>query len=225
MSMTDKPKRKNLSPDELLQQANLLYRGNEAFVRSKSPKVYPESEIIANLYYQSGFSISSERLQNPRRNRFTEFFAIFFMSSVLLSVGLFGFMSFSAKLALEFQWVLLCPAITIMPVFLFMMFLGFAVMVNLWKIAVTSDKVIQKRISSLLQHGKLITGKRTPYGEGRLVISRFNTGKNECIDVSYISPKTGKLSRLTWYTTRYTGIQVDDTVILLYLNDDCVIVL
>ena len=213
MSMTDKRKRKNLSPDELLQQAKLLHPENEAFVRGETKNFYNHTEILANLYHRLGFPTWHDSLQKPQRNRFLQFVISLILITFVVGLGLF----ITVGVYQMSDVVLLCR-LPIIGIFAYITIGGMMGIRNLWNIATTSKKKMNAHIAKLVKEGRFITGTV-------VWIGRDSSNKRPSVDLSYILPKNGKMRKLSWHSTEYRSVQKGDNLILLYLNDKSVIVL
>jgi hypothetical protein len=226
--MSDKSKRKNSSPEELLQQAKLLHPENGAFIRGETKNLPHKAELLANLYSQAGFTISDKNLQATRRNRLQEFsFILIGFTFPCSCAGLIVITSYVHAFVTQYKPSLLLNGLIILPFALLFAYIGIGSIGNLWRIATTSEQKIQARIVNSIKNGKFIMGKATEQGEGRFVIAGRSGSYSESksFDLSYISPDTGKLHRISWHSLQYRTINIDDDIILLYLNNNCVIVL
>ena len=219
--MTDKPKRKNLSPDELLQQAKLLHPENEAFVRGETKNLYAKPEIYANLYDKKGFPLNPENLRDTKRKKSSDMVATLIPSCLIWFLTFGVTTSFLGTLILNFEPALIPSSFCMIPIIGFFMYLSFGVIRNVINIVKTQESDVQTQLSQCIQYGHLITGNAVDIERNYGIPQR-----TAIVYYNYVSPNTGKIKKGVWHTLfRNHAIEIDDNIILLYLNDNCVIVL
>jgi hypothetical protein len=212
MTYDDKPKRKNLSPDELLQQAKLLHPENEAFVRGESKVLAENTEIYENLFLKTGMPFSSTG-ELVYKLRIILMNVIAGILLILLGTGFPYFMiTSSPDLALPALSV-----IFIVAVCLPLTILGIHGIRRAWITAQFNENEFRTQIVNLTKYGQLILAQ---------VEKQSRSDKYTMIKYRYVSPNTGEQKRETWYAKNPKNLSaIPKNVILLYLNDDCVIVL
>jgi hypothetical protein len=212
--MTDKPKRKNLSPEELLQQANLLYRDNEAFVRGKSKVIASTAEMFDNLSDKYGLQLSHEGFP-PNK---WEVSGCYFISGVILLLfAIFVCDIMFSLLVADFNDGTFMAAVLMACITLPLAVLGMISVLAARKTAKFNEQEFRTEVSDLMKWGHLILG----HIETRKQVKGYSI-----IEYSYVSPETGDIKKGSWRTKKYQSLFAKrGNLILLCLNDDCVIVL
>ena len=198
MSQKEKPKRKNLSPDELLQEARLLYPENEAFVRGESKALHPKMTIFANIRHRK-YKISANRIQD------------IVLGIIAIGISVSGVI-FTAGVAMSFDEISTMIIIGIPVLF----FGGLTVFFSyiLWKMLTFSERLLEDDYINLVKHGRLI------FGEGVSV-----NQKTRSIGFMIYPPNADRGKYAYWHLDEEISLEKGDKVIILHLDNELSIVL
>lgn len=228
MSQKEKPKCKNLSPDELLQVADLFYPENEAFVVGKSKVLHPRATIFANIRFRKyGFPMRRQAFRTAKPQWKSSFVTLIMIIGLLLCVGIpvlvldYRILFSDTQLQIE----TICYNLAGLP----FLFFGFFSLFNIWKMLNFKQKDVRRDYTHLIQYGKLILGsvvavddKPERIVDGKGLPVEDNPGR---ITFQFLSPDTGKEIRGYWHFGRKALFREGDKVIVLYLDDQISIVL
>jgi hypothetical protein len=156
MAYDDKPKRKNLSPDELLQQAKLLHPENESFLFGESEKIYPYDEIDINLHAANGIGVrkKGEELVNVSKWTYTASAVIVTIGTIAIVLRVFYFVieAFTNADVLVLKNLFAAGLAAVPLVFV----IPFAVI--MWRAASRKSPDTQQLVSELISNGEIIVG-------------------------------------------------------------------
>jgi hypothetical protein len=220
MTYDDKPKRKNLSPEELLQQAKLLHPENEVFVQGKSKILHPKDGIYANLYYQKGFPFKPEHLRSTKRNKLSDMGDSSCFGCLMWFATVFIVILLPMTFITNYDPLLIPLSFCYIPIIGLFIYITAGITWNVKNIATIQESDIQAELSQCIQHGQLIKGYA-------ILVSNYpHPAGYAIIDYKYVSPASGKVKQRTWhFLASNHAVKTEDDLILLYLHDNCVIVL
>lgn len=202
MSQKAKPKRKNLSPDDLLQEARLLYPENEAFVRGESKELHPKMTIFANIR-RGKYNFSGNRTQSIVATLFLLIPSVFIGSIFVRSMVL------EHTLAMKF-----------VSGFISLLVWGWIISLVhlLWKFFTFNEVRILRDFTNLIQQGELVSGEVMGLPLRRVEVDFYSLHKGKKIQIFWYDD-----SLWDSYTSGY--FKTGDKVIVLYVDDKLCIVL
>lgn len=214
MSQQVKPKRKNLSPEELLQEAYLFYPENEAFVVGKSKNLYPRATILANIRAKKyGFPLSQEDFKTSKTEWQSSFSTLIFIGGLIVlttsPVVVIDYNILFNDAPIEVKEVLI--NLIGLPIFV----IGLLYLANAVRMLGFKQRKLRRDYAQLVRHGKLLLGE----------ITAVNDETHQHIAFDFSPPNTQKIKRGYWFYGKKTRLQAGDKIIILYVDDKLSIVL
>lgn len=217
MSQKEKSKRKNLSPDELLQKAHLLYPENEAFVRGDSKELHPKGTIFANLRAKKyGFPISSNAFATDYTGKVSGLGVMLVILGLFLCGATSTFLTdtdiFLRGSNIEARlFGIVCINLLGISLFLAALYILF----KMWKMLTFKQNKLQHDYTYLIQHGTLYLGE---------VVGYYKRKASTMIRIELcFKTLDDNKHNIYWYIEN--ALSINTNVIVLYVDDKLCIVL